>query len=116
MVAYAELQIIDYELRFSTFRTSLAAVRAAMAKQNCLQAESRSELLLSVRNGEMSDIGGAVPGFGVTSTFRPFGISSSIFPSLSVNFHKNLAIKTMNTIHYGIFKTFFSLLLVEAFR
>ena len=51
-------------------------------QKSCLQAESTSELILSVRNGEMSDIGGAEqPSFGVTSTFRPFGISSSISPA-----------------------------------
>ena len=47
--------------------------------QDCLQTErTSSELILAVRDGEMS---GAEPSFGVTSTFRPFGISSSISPA-----------------------------------
>ena len=46
--------------------------------QDCLQTEGASELILAVRDGEMS---GAEPSFGVTSTLRPFGISSSISPA-----------------------------------
>ena len=59
-------------------RADMSAVRAVMAMQNCLQAESTSEFILSVRNGEMSDIGGTEPSFEVPETFRPFGTNSSI--------------------------------------
>ena len=59
-------------------RADMSAVRAVMAMQNCLQAESTSEFILSVRNGEMSDIGGTEPSFGVPETFRPFRTNSSI--------------------------------------